>query len=46
MTTTGEAILFWVLAPVAVAGALGLVFARNYGAGWSLEFDRIGIQWI
>ena len=26
--------------------AFGLVFARNYGAGWSLEFDRIGIQWI
>ena len=26
--------------------AFGLVFARNYAAGWSLEFDRIGIQWI
>ena len=29
MTSTGEAILFWVLAPVCVAGALGLIFARK-----------------
>ena len=27
--TTGEAIAFWVLGPVALAGALGLVFARH-----------------
>ncbi|WP_116041759.1 NADH-quinone oxidoreductase subunit J [Amycolatopsis palatopharyngis] len=27
--TTGEAIAFWVLAPVALAGALGMIFARN-----------------
>ncbi|MBK1784152.1 NADH-quinone oxidoreductase subunit J [Prauserella cavernicola] len=27
--STGEAISFWVLAPIAVAGALGMIFARN-----------------
>ncbi|WP_158881537.1 NADH-quinone oxidoreductase subunit J [Amycolatopsis anabasis] len=27
--STGEAIAFWVLAPVALAGALGMIFARN-----------------
>ncbi|HZG88658.1 MAG TPA: NADH-quinone oxidoreductase subunit J [Pseudonocardia sp.] len=27
--TTGEAIAFWVLGPVALLGALGMVFARN-----------------
>ncbi|MFI6024106.1 NADH-quinone oxidoreductase subunit J [Amycolatopsis magusensis] len=27
--TTGETIAFWVLAPLAVAGALGMIFARN-----------------
>ncbi|MBC3189628.1 NADH-quinone oxidoreductase subunit J [Pseudonocardia sp. C8] len=27
--TTGEAVAFWVLGPVALAGALGLVFARH-----------------
>ncbi|NMH99750.1 NADH-quinone oxidoreductase subunit J [Pseudonocardia acidicola] len=27
--TTGEAIAFWVLGPLALAGALGMVFARN-----------------
>lgn len=27
--TTGEAIVFWILGPVALAGALGMVFARN-----------------
>lgn len=27
--TTGEAITFWILGPVALAGALGLVFARH-----------------
>lgn len=29
MTGGGEAVMFWVLAPIAVAGALGLVFARK-----------------
>jgi NADH-quinone oxidoreductase subunit J len=27
--TTGEAIAFWVLGPIALAGALGMVFAKN-----------------
>ncbi|WP_026360412.1 NADH-quinone oxidoreductase subunit J [Amycolatopsis nigrescens] len=27
--STGEAIAFWVLGPVALAGALGMIFARN-----------------
>ena len=27
--TTGEAVIFWILGPVALAGALGMVFARN-----------------
>jgi NADH-quinone oxidoreductase subunit J len=27
--TTGEAVLFWILGPIALAGALGMVFARN-----------------
>ncbi len=26
---TGEAVVFWVLGPIALAGALGMVFARN-----------------
>ncbi len=29
MTGTGEAVLFWVLGPLAVVGSLGLVFARK-----------------
>ena len=29
MTGTGEAVTFWILAPVAVLGALGLIFARK-----------------
>jgi NADH-quinone oxidoreductase subunit J len=27
--TTGEAVAFWILGPIALAGALGMVFARN-----------------
>ncbi|WP_219412854.1 NADH-quinone oxidoreductase subunit J [Pseudonocardia nigra] len=29
VVTTGEAITFWILGPVALLGALGMVFARN-----------------
>ena len=25
----GEAVVFWVLGPIALAGALGMVFSRN-----------------
>ncbi|MDQ4116785.1 MAG: NADH-quinone oxidoreductase subunit J [Actinomycetota bacterium] len=28
-TTTGEAVFFWIFAPVAVAAALGMIFARH-----------------
>jgi NADH-quinone oxidoreductase subunit J len=27
--STGEAIMFWILGPVALAGAIGMIFARN-----------------
>ncbi|MEP6697491.1 MAG: NADH-quinone oxidoreductase subunit J, partial [Pseudonocardiales bacterium] len=27
--TTGEAVAFWILAPIALAGAIGMVLARN-----------------
>lgn len=29
VVTTGEAVAFWILGPLALAGALGMVFARN-----------------
>ncbi|HEX3792388.1 MAG TPA: NADH-quinone oxidoreductase subunit J [Pseudonocardiaceae bacterium] len=29
MTTTGEAIVFWILGPVSLAGALGMLFSRS-----------------
>ena len=29
VTTTGEAVTFWILAPIAVLAALGMVFARK-----------------
>ena len=29
VVTTGEAVTFWILGPIALAGALGMVFARN-----------------
>src|SRR5919107_1579295 len=29
VVSTGEAVAFWILGPVALAGALGMVFARN-----------------
>ena len=29
VVSTGEAITFWILGPIALAGALGMVFARN-----------------
>jgi len=29
MTSGGEAVLFWVLAPISVLGALGLIFAKK-----------------
>ena len=29
VVSTGEAVAFWILGPIALAGALGMVFARN-----------------
>ena len=49
MTTTGEAILFWILAPVAVAGALGLVFARkavHAALGMALTMICLGVFYL
>ncbi|MFW5468516.1 NADH-quinone oxidoreductase subunit J [Knoellia sp. CPCC 206435] len=49
MTSTGEAILFWVLAPVAVAGALGLIFARkavHAALGMALTMIVLGIFYL
>ena len=49
MTTTGEAILFWVLAPVSVAGALGLVFARkavHAALGMALTMIILGVFYL
>ncbi|MDT0214169.1 NADH-quinone oxidoreductase subunit J [Rothia sp. ARF10] len=49
MTSTGEAILFWVLAPVAVAGALGLVFARkavHAALGMALTMICLGVFYL
>ena len=50
MTGGGEAVLFWVLGPLAVVGALGLVFARKavhaalgmalIEKGWRVLFTR------
>ena len=28
-SSTGEAVTFWILGPIALLGALGMVFARN-----------------
>jgi len=49
MTTTGEAILFWILAPMAVAGALGLVFARkavHAALGMALTMIVLGVFYL
>ena len=49
MTSTGEAILFWILAPVSVAGALGLVFARkavHAAIGMALTMIILGVFYL
>ena len=49
MTSGGEAVLFWVLAPLSVLGALGLVFFRKavYAAlGTALVMINLGIFYI
>ncbi|MGL4177139.1 MAG: NADH-quinone oxidoreductase subunit J [Dermatophilaceae bacterium] len=49
MTGTGEAVTFWVLAPVAVLGALGLVFARkavHAALGMALAMIVLGVFYL
>jgi NADH-quinone oxidoreductase subunit J len=49
MTSGGEAVLFWVLAPISVLGALGLVFARkavHAALGTALVMISLGVFYI
>src|SRR6185503_6826587 len=49
MTSGGEAILFWVLAPISVLGALGLLFVRkavHVALGMALVMINLGILYI
>ncbi|WP_019809336.1 NADH-quinone oxidoreductase subunit J, partial [Saccharomonospora halophila] len=47
--STGEAVAFWILGPLALAGALGMVFARNavHSALWLvLTMLSLGLLYI
>ncbi len=49
MTGTGEAVTFWILAPVAVLGALGLIFARkavHAALGMVITMVTIGVFYL
>ena len=49
MTSTGEAVLFWILGPLAVVGALGLVFARkavHAAIGMAMTMIILGVFYI
>ncbi len=49
MTSTAEAVAFWVLAPLAVLGALGLVFARkavHAALGMALTMIILGVMYL
>jgi NADH-quinone oxidoreductase subunit J len=49
MTSTGEAVLFWVLAPISVVAAMGLLFARkavHAAIGVALVMVNLGIFYI
>jgi NADH-quinone oxidoreductase subunit J len=49
MTSGGEAVLFWVLAPISVLGALGLIFAKkavHAALGTALVMINLGIFYI
>ncbi|HMM95517.1 MAG: NADH-quinone oxidoreductase subunit J [Micrococcales bacterium] len=49
MTGTGEEIMFWILGPLAVLGALGLVFARkavHAALGMALAMIILGVFYI
>lgn len=49
MTGSGEAVLFWILGPTAVLGALGLIFARkavHAALGMALTMIVLGVFYI
>ena len=49
MTGAGEAVMFWILAPIAVVGALGLVFARkavHAAIGMAMTMIILGVFYI
>ena len=49
MTGSGEAVLFWVLAPAAVLGAMGLIFARkavHAALGMALTMVVLGVFYL
>ena len=49
MTGTGEEVLFWVLGPLAVIGALGLVFAKkavHAALGMALTMIILGVFYV
>src|ERR1035437_8845284 len=49
MTSGGEAVLFWVLAPISVFAALGLVFVKkavNVALGMALVMINLGVFYV
>ena len=49
MTSGGEAVLFWILAPVSVLGALGLLLVRkavHVALGMAVVMINLGIFYI
>src|ERR1019366_3288555 len=49
MTSGGEAVLFWVLAPVSVLAALGLIFVKkavHVALGMALVMINLGVFYI
>src|ERR1035437_2640644 len=49
MTSGGEAVLFWVLAPISVLGALGLLFVKkavHVALGMALVMINLGVFYI
>ena len=49
MTGTGEEVMFWILGPLAVVGALGLVFAKkavHAALGMALTMITLGVFYI
>jgi len=49
MTSGGEAVLFWILAPISVLGALGLIFVKkavHVALGVALVMINLGVLYI